>query len=128
MQERWFARLYFLKPAVLTALSLYWIVTGLITLGPSWEEAVGVIESARLTAAAPLAAAGAGADILIGAGIAVRRTAKGALLAALALSVAYLALGTLLLPGLWIDPLGSLVKVLPIIALHLVALAILDDR
>ena len=47
---------------------------------------------------------------------------------ALALSVGYLALATLLLPGLWSDPLGPLVKVLPIIVLHLVALAILDDR
>ena len=46
----------------------------------------------------------------------------------MALSVGYLGLATLLLPGLWSDPLGSLVKVLPIIVLHLVALAILDDR
>jgi hypothetical protein len=128
VQERWFARIYFLKPATLVALSLYWIATGLLTLGPGWEEAVGILQASRLTAAAPLAAAGAVADILIGAGIAVRRTARAALVAALALSAAYLALGTLLLPALWIDPLGSLVKVLPIMMLHMVALAILDDR
>ena len=46
----------------------------------------------------------------------------------MALSVGYLRLATLLLTGLWTDPLGRLVKVLPIIVLHLVALAILDDR
>ena len=46
----------------------------------------------------------------------------------MALSVGYLGLATVLLTGLWTDPLGSLVKVLPIIVLHLVALAILDER
>ncbi len=81
VQERWFARLYFLKPVMLAALSLYWIVTGLMTLGPGWEEGVDLIERARLAAAAPLAAAGAIADLLIGVGIAIRRTAKVALLA-----------------------------------------------
>ena len=43
VQERWFARLYFLKPVVLAALSLFWIVTGLITLGPGWEEGCDLI-------------------------------------------------------------------------------------
>ena len=38
VQERWFARLYFLKPVVLATLSLFWIVSGLISLGPGWEE------------------------------------------------------------------------------------------
>ena len=37
-------------------------------------------------------------------------------------------LATLLLPGLWADPLGPLLKILPILVLNLVALAILDDR
>ena len=36
--------------------------------------------------------------------------------------------GTLLAPGLWADPLGPLVKVVPAIVLAVVALAILDDR
>lgn len=45
-----------------------------------------------------------------------------------ALSLAYLASATVLAPGLWVDPLGPLVKVLPSIVLTLVALAILDER
>jgi hypothetical protein len=47
---------------------------------------------------------------------------------ALALSIAYLVLGTLLLPRLWADPLGPLLKIAPIVALNLAALAVLDDR
>jgi hypothetical protein len=33
-----------------------------------------------------------------------------------------------LVPRLWADPLGPMLKIGPIIALNLVALAILDDR
>jgi uncharacterized protein YbjT (DUF2867 family) len=128
VQERWFARLYFVKPLMLAVLALYWIVTGLVTLGPGWEEGVALIEAAGLAPARPLAIAAAVGDILIGTGIAIRRTARPALHAALALSIAYVALGTLLLPALWADPLGALAKVPPIVVLNLAALAILDDR
>jgi uncharacterized protein YbjT (DUF2867 family) len=128
VQERWFARLYFAKPLTAGVLALYWLVTGLVALWPGWEDAVALIQEAGFGAAGPLAAACAIADIVVGAGIAVRRTARPALYAALALSLAYVVLGTLQLPGLWADPLGPLVKVLPIIVLNIVALAILDDR
>jgi uncharacterized protein YbjT (DUF2867 family) len=128
VQERWFARLYFAKPLMLGGLALYWVATGLVALGPGWEDAVGLIQDAGFLAAAPLAAAGAIADIAIGVAIAVRRTARPALWAALTLSIAYLALATLLLPALWVDPLGPLLKVAPIVVLILVALAILDER
>jgi hypothetical protein len=73
-------------------------------------------------------AAGALADICIGIGIACRRTARAALWAGIALSVAYAVLGTLLLPRLWIEPLGPMLKIWPILALHLGALATLEDR
>jgi uncharacterized protein YbjT (DUF2867 family) len=129
VQERWFARLYFAKPLMLGVLALYWVATGLVALGPGWEDAVGLVQDAGILAAAPLAAAaGAIADIAIGVAIAVRRTARPALWAALALSIAYLALATLLLPALWADPLGPLLKVAPIVVLILVALAILEER
>jgi hypothetical protein len=47
---------------------------------------------------------------------------------ALALSLFYAAAGTILRPDLWIEPLGPLLKIIPIFVLHLVALAILDER
>jgi DoxX-like protein len=130
VQERWFARLYFLKPLTLAVLSLYWIGTGLVALGPGWQDSVALIggAGARGMAGPLLAAAGAIADILIGIGIAVRRAARISLYAALALSIAYVTVGTLQMPGLWGDPLGPLLKVLPIMVLTLMALAILDDR
>ena len=89
---------------------------------------MGLMQEAGFAAASPLAAAGAIADIVIGVAIAIRGTARPALYAALALSITHVALGTLWLPALWADPLGPLMKVLPIIVLNLVALAILDER
>jgi uncharacterized protein YbjT (DUF2867 family) len=127
VQERWFARLYLAKAAVLAVLALFWLLTGLLTLGPAWDAGVGLLNAAG-AAAAPLAAAGAAADILIGLGIAVRATARRALQAGLALSAVYLAAGTLVAPALWADPLGPLLKIVPIMALSLAALAIVDDR
>ena len=45
-----------------------------------------------------------------------------------AVTVGYLVGGTLLLPSLWLDPLGPLVKPIPAAVLALVLLAIADDR
>jgi uncharacterized protein YbjT (DUF2867 family) len=129
VQERWFARLFLLKPTILVTLGLFWIATGLISLGPGRALAEAMMREAgggALSGAAVVA--GALADLAIGIGILVRRTAKPALLAALALSLAYLATGSLMQPSLWADPLGPLMKILPILALNLVALAILEDR
>jgi hypothetical protein len=36
--------------------------------------------------------------------------------------------GTLLRPDLWTEPLGPLMKILPILTLHFVALAVLEER
>lgn len=129
VQERWFARLYLLKPLVFGALALFWIATGLVALGPGWEVGMAHMRAGGLEALAPAAiVAGALADIVIGIGIAVRRTARHALYAALALSLAYVVLGTVLRPDLWADPLGPMLKILPILVLIAVALAIRGDR
>lgn len=129
VQERWFAQLYLLKPVVFGMLSLFWIATGLVALGPGWEAATLQMRAAGLEATAAAAVvAGSLADIVIGIGIALRHTARRALHAGIALSLAYLAAGTILAPGLWSDPLGPLLKIAPVIMLMAVALAIREDR
>jgi uncharacterized protein YbjT (DUF2867 family) len=130
VQERWFARLYLLKPLVLVVLSLFWIVTGLLALGPGWHQGVGLMIEGGVKhgLAEATVLAGAAADICVGIGIAFRRTTKGALYAAFALSGVYIILATFLVPQLWIEPLGPLLKTLPIMVLILVAIAICEDR
>jgi hypothetical protein len=80
------------------------------------------------TAAALTVIAGASSDLVIGMAIAYRRTSRYGLYAAIGISVAYAIIGTILVPRLWADPLGPMLKIWPIIVLHFVALAILDDR
>ncbi|MEX2495514.1 MAG: SDR family oxidoreductase [Woeseia sp.] len=129
VQERWFARLYLLKPLVIFVVAAFWIATGVISLGPGWEMGLRyMFEGGLGWMAKPGIIAGAIADIAIGIGVAFRRTAKAALYAALGLSLFYLISGTFILPRLWADPIGPMMKIWPITVLMLVAIAILEDR
>lgn len=129
VQERWFALLYLLKPAVLVTLSLFWALTGLISLGPAFAAGIALLQEAGAGPfAMPLAIATALTDVAIGCGIAWRRTSRLALWAGAAFSVLYALAATALVPRLWLDPLGPLVKILPVLVLHLQALATLRDR
>lgn len=129
VQERWFASLYFLKPVVFASLSLYWALSGVASLWPGYGIGMALMEQGGAGALAmPAIVAGGLADLLIGIGIAVRRTARPALLAGIAVSLLYAAAGTAVLPRLWIDPLAPLLKIAPMVALMLVALAMLKGR
>jgi hypothetical protein len=130
VQEKWFARLYLLKPVVFVVFSAFWIATAFMSLGPGWEIGIGLMHEGGVDglAASLTVIAGALADLCIGIGIAFRRTARPALYAALVLSLVYVVLGSVLVPRLWIDPLGTMLKIWPVLALNLVALAILEDR
>lgn len=129
VQERWFAKLYVLKPLIFVVFGLFWILTGIISLGPGFDNGVRLMEA---TGAGPLSApaviAGALADIVVGLAILYRPTARLGLYGALVVSVFYLVVGTILAPELWTEPLGPMLKILPIMVLNLVALAILEER
>ena len=130
VQEKWFARLYLLKPLAFAVFSLFWILTAFMSLGPGWDIGVGLMEEGGVTGvpAKLTVVAGALADLCIGLGIAWRRTTKPALWSAFALSLAYVVIGTVLVPRLWIDPLGPMLKIWPVLALNLMLLAILEER
>jgi uncharacterized protein YbjT (DUF2867 family) len=130
VQERWFARLYFLKPLTLCVLALFWIATGLLALGPGYGHGEGLMKEGGVGEPfATLAIVGGGLlDIMIGAGIALRRWSRAALWLSIVTAVAYAVIGTVLVPRLWIDPLGPMLKIWPIIVLTVVAIVTLDDR
>jgi hypothetical protein len=44
------------------------------------------------------------------------------------ISITYAVIGTILVPRLWSDPLGPMLKIWPVMVLNLVALAIREDR
>jgi hypothetical protein len=128
-QDLWFARLYLLKPVVIGALGLFWLLSGLIALARFEASSAIMAAATGSDSVADLFTAITGlADILLGIGVVIRRCARPALIGMVALSLGYLIAATVLTPQLWADPLGPLVKVLPSIVLALVALAILDER
>lgn len=129
VQDRWFARLYFLKPVIIVILAAFWILTGIISLTTGFHKGVDLmIRAGTGILAAPGVVSGALADIVVGLAIVWRPTARLGLWAGIALSLFYIVVGTILLPELWREPLGPLLKIWPILTAHFVALAILDER
>ena len=129
VQERWFARLFLLKPMLVLTLAAFWCTTAVIAIANS-QPALSLLAAANIEgiAAQAVVFGGAAVDALLGLAVLHRRTLRAAALAMVAVTVGYLVGGTLLLPSLWLDPLGPLVKPIPAAALALVLLAIADDR
>ena len=130
VQERWFARLYLLKPLIFGIFGLFWIVTGIISLGPGWDHGMSLLREGGLEGyfAGLTVTAGALADLAIGFAILTRPLSRFGLWAALIISLVYVVIGTTLVPRLWSDPLGPMLKIWPVLMLNLVALAIREDR
>lgn len=129
IQDKWFARLYLIKAIVFTVLPAFWIGTGVISLTLGYPTGVDLMRGAGAGyLSGPAVIAGALADVAIGIAIAWRPLTRYGLYAALALSMFYIVAGTILRPDLWTEPLGPLLKIVPILVLHLIALAILDER
>lgn len=128
--DRWHARLYFLKPAARTLFALFWIVTGLVCLGPGRNQAIGLAFDAGIPVAlAPFAADFGGLfDIVIGALLLMRWRARLVLAIMAGVTLLYIAVLSALLPWLWSDPLGRLLKTVPLFALIGFLAAVEDER
>ena len=129
-QDRWHARLYFVRPALRWTLAILWIASGFAGLDglrewtPLFAAALGVpfvVASAALIAACIF-------DIVL-AVLLVRRWNPRRLAAIqVAIIAVYTAIATLLWPSLWLESLGPLLKNLPIVAAVLALGAIEEER
>ena len=129
LQDRRFGAFFWLKPIVMLVTILFWIGTALVSLTIGWDVGVAYLEEGGLGAwSGPSVVAGALADLAIGLGIAYRPTARWALWGAILISLFYAVAGTLVLPRLWEDPIGPMLKIWPLIVLNFVALALMRDR
>ncbi|MCS4089358.1 SDR family oxidoreductase [Rhizobium sp. BK176] len=114
VQERWFAQLYLAMPVAVATLSLFWLASGMIALanlGRAAEHLTAV--GMGNTSAAAVVAGGALVDIALGVGALFQAHARKALVGMALVTLAYLAVGTVLSPELWADPLGPYVKTVP---------------
>jgi uncharacterized protein YbjT (DUF2867 family) len=128
-QDRLAARMALLMPVMIITLCLFWLysgVIGLLELSTAAQVLMDVAWPAWLAQASVVF--WAVVDIAIAFGFAMRKFAKIACIAAFMVSGVYLISSTLVVPSLWLDPLGPLPKVLPGVMLALVARAALEDR
>ena len=130
-QDRWHARLVFLRPLLRFTLGLFWIASGLITaFDPARSDAMAILGHAGFAGGWAMAALWGGvvADILLGGLVLVDRHVRMAGLGMIAVTAGYLAVLTLTIPELWLDPLGPLVKTLPLVPAILIIMTLEDDR
>jgi uncharacterized protein YbjT (DUF2867 family) len=130
VQDRWFARLYLLKPIAIAGLALFWFITGAIALGPAraWATAEMIATGTRPDIASLTVILGAWFDVALGLMLCVRALARVTLILMLVATPFYLLAGTLLAPHLWFDPLGPFTKIIPMLVATALTLAIIDER
>jgi len=130
VQDRWHARLWLVRPIAIVVMALFWMLSGLIALWPSFTAATATLAQAGVpTSTAPaLVIATAAIDVALGAALLVQRSHKAALVGILLVSLAYLFGGTIMMPYLWADPLAPLLKILPQVMLALMLLATAEAR
>jgi uncharacterized protein YbjT (DUF2867 family) len=129
VQDRWHARLYFLAPLLTIVLSLLWLLSGLSGL---WQFQQSSRIAAALGVPASLVSLSVVASCLSDIAIALALVAgfRPRLLGQVQLVVigCYTLGFGVLMPALWIDPLGRLVKNLPILAAVAGWMALQDDK
>jgi len=128
-EDRLAARMALLMPVIVAVLALFWIASGVIGL-ISIDSAAAVLRQQGWENGVALSIVGFWAlvDIALGGAICFRRRARQATAGMVAVSLIYLLSATILTPFLWLDPLGVLVKVIPAMALAVVARPMLEPR
>jgi uncharacterized protein YbjT (DUF2867 family) len=131
VQDRWHARLYFLRPLLRVVIGLFFLCTGLGTF-LFWPKAdsLALLRAAHIPEALlPLAYwAGWLFDVVLGLALLLRwrvRLVGGIMLVA---SLFYLVFVTIAEPWQWIHPVTPLGIVFPLMVATLVMMAIEDDR
>lgn len=123
MQDRWHARLYFWLPVLRVSMALVWVGSGLTGWLTSRAQILSAASDSSFSADTLLALARTtgSADVLLGVLCLARWHPRTVLTLMLLMLAGYTLVFGMLWPGHWLDPLGGLLKNLPLVA----ALAIL---
>lgn len=118
VQDRWHARLWFLRPALTLALAVMWLGSGLLGLVNPPLHILAALRDAGLPGwlAATTAYVTSLLDLAIGGLIIAGRGDRRLALAQILIVAGYTLALTLVAPALWADPLGPLLKNLPVLA------------
>lgn len=129
-QDRWHARLYFLKPALRMTLALLWVASGVVGFLTPTKTSAALLASAGVSAglAAPVVYTGSCLDLVLGVALFLRFRAvfTGGLMVATLLG--YTVFVGLMLPSIWLEPFGGLIKNIPLFAAILVMMVLERER
>lgn len=130
VQDRWHARLFFLAPALQAVLVLMWVASALLGFFHGAAQADELVRSLGwpVSLADPLRIGGSVLDLGIAALLILDRRARWSTLAQLVTVMGYTLVIGFALPHLWLDPLGPLLKNIPILVAILIYGAIGDRR
>ncbi|SNY92739.1 Uncharacterized conserved protein YbjT, contains NAD(P)-binding and DUF2867 domains [Cohaesibacter sp. ES.047] len=128
-QERWFSKLALMLPLLVLVLSLFWLMTGIITLF-QMQEATTLLEGSGTTLLQSqfMLASAALIDIALGIAILFRNLASKVCMAMVLMTLIYLGTATFLVPDLWIDPLGALLKAVPAMMLAILTRSLITGH
>ncbi|MBY5986667.1 DoxX-like family protein [Roseovarius atlanticus] len=129
-QDLWHARLYLARPALRIVLALLWLASGLLGLFLPRADFLPLIPDTSLPDAALVAMARLGGVLDLALAAALIRGWRPRLVTLLQAGVvlSYTLAFTILAPGLWLLPLGGLLKNLPILALIAIHAILEDER
>lgn len=130
VQDRWHARLYFLRPVLRISVALLWIGSGISGLLMEHSEGARILVTAGVpaTAAGPLVLTTSMLDVVLGAAALARyRLMVTGTLMVLSV-IGYTVFLGVTLPGLWVHPFGPLLKNLVLIPAILIMMATDDQR
>ncbi|MCH9053479.1 MAG: DoxX-like family protein [Proteobacteria bacterium] len=130
VQDRWHARLYFLRPALRIALALIWIVSGLAGLLHPLDQSARLLTQTGIAGAAtaPLVYGASGVDIVLGLAVLAQFHTRIAGWLMFLSVIGYTFFLGIWMPALWFDPFGALIKNIVLFPAILVMIALEDQR
>jgi uncharacterized protein YbjT (DUF2867 family) len=122
VQDRWHARLYFVAPAVTATLVIIWIASALLGVFAGAGETQALVRALGFAPAFanPLRLASSGLDLFVAALVIFDSKARASTFVQVIVVLGYTLVIGAALPRLWLDPLGPLLKNLPVLTLALV--------
>jgi uncharacterized protein YbjT (DUF2867 family) len=129
VQDRWHARLFLLAPVLKAVLIMMWLTSAWLGLFHGSAQTLDLVRSFGLPLAwaDPLRIGGSVLDTAIAGVLWFDRSAARAALVQLAAVLGYTMVISLALPQLWLDPLGSLLKNLPVM-FAIAVLGVIGDK
>ncbi len=118
------ARWSVLTPMLVACLAVVWVGSGLASFAVAGPHAVDLLRGLGLsmTGSRGVVWCGALLDVALGTALLRRSRRRVVLVAQACVVLGYTALASILLPGLWLDPFGALLKNLAVLATTLVLL------